>query len=344
MGLQINGTGDLYTTKNTNISWSGFTGTQVSYELQWKLKSSGSWNTCGQVNSSATTVSLLPIYNAAEVNGYAFKEIHYRVRVRTTANTNPTNNEVTTGDWYSEAHNLIFKPSHSDTLSYKNGNSVITIPLFTKSEVNVARQLNVKKNNSVISAPVVGNTHALSSNLKESTGSVAKANPAFAATGIGRNAYMSVNGRYLYYYFYSGTAYAYDRTYAVLNYHQSYDYYSSSTQYYTYGYYTYSYNVSGYNMPGASYNEYYTYCSGEYWKNDYSCYKVYSVGSRPAQAYYYIPAYVASGSGATRGSYESHSGPFYGYYNVYRYDYYQYSYIGEGYLPDYIQYNYGYSA
>ena len=259
MGLLITNPQDAYALRNTNVSWQE-PGGQTAYELMYKLKSDSSWNTLGVVNSSNAYASLSGIYDKVENSGYAFNEIHYRVKVYTKTTSG---NETTNGEWYSRAYNLIFKPETKATLKARKGEDTINIPLFEKAVLATGKKLNANPDGMrELSAPLVREDHPLKSGVKvEALGEVLDAasdTPQFGATGIHGSAYMTVTGSY--YGYTDATGYStgyYNHNYVVgPEYDQAWD------SYYYIGYFYYVYSGAAYNY----YSQYtYTTHTGYYY-------------------------------------------------------------------------------
>ena len=332
MGLYIASPQDAYTLRNTNVSWQGVTG-QTGYELMYRLKSASAWNTLGVVNSANAYASLAGICDKVESNGYAFNEIQYRVKVYTSVTNG---GETTTGVWYSNACNLMFRPDTKAVLKAKKGEGTINIPLYEKSVLASGKKLNAKAGDStVLAAPLVSTAHPLKSGVRLSvagqTLDAAADTPVFTATGIGSNAYMTVSGSYYGYMVGTGSTTGY--------YYRSYvmgpDYYQSYWQYYYICGYYYVYSGALYYMSTQytySQTSGYTYYSGSnsklgyytYYRTGYYYYSGFSAGWIPVFTY----GYYLSGSGyyyyygSSRASYSYNYSYYYGANNTYSYSYY----------------------
>ena len=295
MGLSITSPQDGYVLRNTNVSWQGVTG-QTAYELMYKLKQASGWNTLGVVNSGNAYASLAGICDRVEAGGYSFSEIHYRVKVYT---TNVNGGETTQGEWYSNACNLIFRPDTQATLKAKKGGYTVNVPLFEKSTLAAGGKLNAKAGgNTVLSAPLVGSGHPLSSGIKAkvsgTTLEAASDTARFAATGISANAYMTVSGSYYGYVVDTASATGYYTRYYQMgpDYYQFMGHYYYITGYYYvyngalyYGSAQYSYRQTGaynYTSGGNTNTKYYTYYgTGYYYYSDFSA------GWLPVWTYFY---------------------------------------------------------
>ena len=320
MGLFISSPKDAYVKKNTNVYWEGAHG-QTAYELMYKLKNIPDWNTLGRVFSTENHANLSQIYERVETSGHSFSEIHYRVKVYT---TEENEEETVEGEWYSEACNLIFKPDTRSSLNAKNGAHMIHIPLFEKSTLAAGAKLNARAGNSELCAPLVNTAHPLSSGVRVTAGgqtlAAAYDEPVFTATGIGRNAYMAVSGRY----YEDRTGTGYENQFYSGFYKLGPEYYENNWMYYYICRYYYVYNGAVYYIQGQynyaqtkayNYTSGYRYLTGYYiqYESAYYYYTAYSAGWMPVWTY----GYYSGGSG-----YYYYYSFYEGYYNrSYRYEY-----------------------
>ena len=332
MSVYIESPRDAYVPRNTTVSWRGAYD-QTAYELMYKLKSESAWNTLGVVHSDSDSASLADICDRVERNGYSFREIHYRVKVYTTTKEDE---ETTTGVWYSDAYNLIFRPNERGKLMVRNGIQTVEIPLYDHNILDSDSKLNAKVNgDTVLAAPLVNSDHPLKSGLRVGvsgmTMDAAAGRPEFTETGIRANAYLSVYGSY--YGYRMGTGYttgyhyisytegpAFYENYWRYYYISGYYYVYSNALYYASGQYTYSQTGTyGYTVGYKFTQKYYTYYgTGTYYYSGYSAgwAPVFSYGSYLlGRGYYY---YNVHGNEAYTYSYNY----YYGARNTYRYSFY----------------------
>lgn len=315
MGVVITAPKSAYTTKNATLSWQAITG-QTGYQITWRLRGTTAWNTLGRVNSAYNSITLDPVYNAAEASGYSFKELEYRVIVySTTTSGSETINKTD----YSDTFSLIFKPQNYGAVNLRYGTNpgdVQKYPVFATSDIKVEGTKMSKPSGGQGVIPLVDSTHALAGKMKSKskTGAIksaAKDTPTFkeiAVNGYGEagtqlsglaNAYNiyyygavlynQITNYYLYYYYNTSWKYVYSTS-------ALYGPYTSNHTGYT-SYFSYSWYVNsergGYTQNVYAYKSYQyssTSWSGYYWKNIYvsSGYTITSRDSTYGTKYYYV--------------------------------------------------------
>ena len=334
--------------ENQYITWEQNEGTQTGYEIMYKLKSSGTWNTTGKIDSSQSKHPLMDIYNNLH---HPFEEIYYKVKVFTedhSSNDSDGSMAVNKSSLVSDTYSVIFKSGMEVSVAKVfDGNEVLEFPVYDTIDSDTVDDINIiidETTGKTVHLPIVEPDSPIAGDTKIAMGNGETKHWAKGYGDFDDHVLTEpdASGEFWGYYSQNYIQYSYGYRYAVDHYDTNYQYgykpVSEGTYVYEYAYdakydrtdsYYYRY-VSGTRYNSISYDQY-AYTTEKETGYQYSEMYYYGVGS---EAYvtgynrytYYVPGYTYSYStGGSRDAYYYYSvyvkNPIYKTVNVNRADY-----------------------
>lgn len=224
---------DAYCSKDTAIVWS-CPYNQTAYQIEYRVKSGGTWNSLSKVLSSTSSALVGAILDS--IGAIDFKNYEYRVRVWSYSGDSFF-------DEYSEAFNLIVKPEVTGKFA--------GVSAFAESPKPRLRT-------QAGSVPLVNEGHVLASRLKTRQGAVVGDDPRFTPTGVRAQGYEQYKVTRTDYYYDIRTSYYYTPT--------NYYYYYTASRSNLYNYYGgwYYYLIGGASVGSTWYSYRTGFTCGEY--------------------------------------------------------------------------------
>lgn len=302
--------------ENQYITWEQDEGTQTGYEIMYKLKSSGTWNTTGKIESSQSKHPLMDIYNNLH---HPFEEIYYKVKVFTedhSSNDSDGSMAVNKSSLVSDTYSVIFKSGMEVSVAKVfDGNEVLEFPVYDTIDSDTVDDINIiidETTGKTVHLPIVEPDSPIAGDTKIAMGNGETKHWAKGYGDFDDHVLTEpdASGEFWGYYSQNYVQYSYGYRYAVDHYDTNYQYgykpVSEGTYVYEYAYdakydrtdsYYYRY-VSGTRYNSTSYTEY-AYTTEKETGYQYSEMYSYGVGS---EAYvtgynrytYYVPGYIYS--------------------------------------------------
>lgn len=310
--------------ENQYITWEQNEGTQTGYEIMYKLKSSGTWNTTGKIDSSQSKHPLMDIYNNLH---HPFEEIYYKVKVFTedhSSNDSDGSMAVNKSSLVSDTYSIIFKSGMEVSVAKVfNGNEVLEFPVYDTIDSDTVDDINIiidETTGRTVHLPIVEPDSPIAGDTKIAMGNGETKHWAKGYGDFDDHVLTEpdASGEFWGYYSQNYVQYSYGYRYAVDHYDTNYQYgykpVSEGTYVYEYAYdakydrtdsYYYRY-VSGTRYNSTSYTEY-AYTTEKETGYQYSEMYSYGVGSKAyVTGYnrytYYEPGYTFYTVCPTQGS------------------------------------------